>query len=304
MKDWNKIRLIGVVLVFLLGACSLQFFLGEDRHEEALVNKDELSEFVGERRECRFFDEQLFFLGDEYARKQEINKKKVIRGGVVPHHLLPSYIINDFFYRLSFQNVKTIVIVGPNHDEIGNESVVTSDVSWNDYFGEVFPDQVIIKKLEGKGISVDNSFIEKEHSISGLIPFLNYYLPETKIVPLIVRQKINKEEMNNVVNLLGEIIKDQEAVIVASVDFSHYLTSSEAQEKNRETRVALENRDCEQLLAWSNNHLDSPQSISILLKVMEGIGANKMNILHDTDSGQLTGDYLSETTSYFGITFE
>jgi AmmeMemoRadiSam system protein B len=90
---------------------------------------------------------------------------------------------------------------------------------------------------------------------------------------------------------------------LASVDFSHYLTNFEAKEKNIESLRAIEKRSYDELFSFGNDHMDSPASVALVLKTMDAINANKMTVLHDTNSGEMLGDNFSQITSYLSLSF-
>ena len=96
---------------------------------------------------------------------------------------------------------------------------------------------------------------------------------------------------------------NKETVLVAPVDFSHYLRNKEAQEKDNITLEVLKNYDYRQLFALNNNYIDSPPSIAVLLMVMQKLGTTQMDVLYHTNSGELQKDDYIETTSYFSITY-
>ena len=65
--------------------------------------------------------------------------------------------------------------------------MLTSLFSWETPFGQIFPDELIIKDLLVKDlVEVDEKVLKKESTVGALLPFLKFYLPETIVVPLII----------------------------------------------------------------------------------------------------------------------
>lgn len=99
-------------------------------------------------------------------------------------------------------------------------------------------------------------------------------------------------------SLMGE-----NTIILASVDFSHYLKSDEAEKKDQETIYALKNWNLGRIFTMNDDYLDSPASIGVLFKAMEKQGMRDFTILNNTNAGVLLGNKNIETTSYITLLF-
>lgn len=263
-----------------------------------LPNLDEEAQL----HKVKFYDEKTFVEGIEKAKKITAQDHK-IRGGIIPHHLLPGFIIADFFKRLSFQNPKTIILIGPNHYEKGNFKASISAYAWETPFGIVEPDVDIISELLGKNLVwVDEEVLPGDHSVSGSIPFIKYYLPEANVVPIILKGGFSQKDAEVLAENLKQLM-NEDVVVVAVVDFSHYLTSTEAKEKDEVTLKIMHNFDYSKLYTLNNDFLDSPPSIAVLLMLMQKINATKSEILFHTNSGELQKSSGTETTSYFSLAY-
>ncbi len=249
-----------------------------------------------------FFDEYLFQKGISEGDKQKKVKEK-IRGAIVPHHLLASFIIADILGQIVEQDAQTIILLAPNHQDIGSVSVFTSELAWNTPYDVIMSDDELINLLIQKDyIAVDYKILDEEHAIGGLLPFIAYYSNTIRIVPLILRQNMTKYQLQDLSQSIADIVDDK-TVVIASVDFSHYLNSIQAEEKDRDTLTAMKGKDYDTLLQMNSDYLDSPEAIVILLQVMERLGIDNSKILHHTNSGKLMNEYFAETTSYFGTIF-
>lgn len=226
-----------------------------------------------------------------------------ISGGIIPHHLFPAFIITDFFYRLTQQQPQTIILIGPNHYEKGAFPVLSSLYSWNTPFGTVQPNHEIIKQLVYRNlIKIDETVLAEEHSVAGIMPFIKFYLPETQVVPIILSNYLKQTETEILATNLKAFL-GQNTIIVAAVDFSHYLTSLEAQEKDELTFSTIQNFDYRTLFSLNNDYLDGPPAIATLLQSMQKLGTTNMEVLNHTNSGEILKDNFIETTSYFSIAF-
>lgn len=249
-----------------------------------------------------FFEKKLFYDGVKRSEKSKISIRREIFGGVVPHHLLPSFIIADFFNILSKSPPKTIILIGPNHFEKGKGKVIIGSYSFNTPFGISLIDDKLGSLLIKNNVGiVDNTTIKNEHSILGLIPFIKYYLPKTKVVPLILSSSVNLEDTEKISEILKKYVNNNEAIIVSSVDFSHYLINEEAKKRDKITIDIIKKWDFRSLFNLNNDYLDSPPSLAVLLLTMKKIEANDIFIIHNTNSGEIVKNNTIETTSYFSI---
>lgn len=252
--------------------------------------------------QVKFFDQQTFYEGIDKTKSAKPFLTH-ITGGIIPHHLFAGFIIADFFYRLSPQQPKTIILLGPNHFEKGNFKVLTSLYSWDTPFGVVDADEEIIMSLIFSNlIKLDEEVLPNDHAVSGIMPFIKYYLPQAKVVPILLSGKLNKNDSAVLANSLSKFIT-KDAVVVAAVDFSHYLTSSQAKKKDQTTLAVMKDFDYKQLYLLNNDYLDSPPSIGALLMVMQNLGTTKMDLLYHSNSGEMQKNDYIETTSYFEIAF-
>lgn len=252
----------------------------------------------------KFYEEKLFLEGVAFSKEKNIPLENYIYGGVIPHHLLPGFILADFFTSLSRQKVRTIILIGPNHPDLGSSRILTSLQGWETPFGVVKPNREIISRLiESKVIQVEETVLENEHSVAGMMPFISYYLPQTTVVPIILKSSTNFEEVKTLAGQLRNYLEKGEAVLIAPVDFSHYLTSREADEKDEGTLSLIEGFDLTKLLTLGSDYLDSPASIATIMLSLRGLGKNKMGVIYHTNSGRIQKDASEKTTSYFSMVF-
>lgn len=295
----NKFKIFRLVFIFAI--LGLIIFLQTKVKE--IDSKVEVSDQVVGVHECLFFDQQLFDYG---VRNIEENRKMndKVKGVIIPHHLLASYIINDTLQEILRPEIKKIIIIGPDHWEKSSRAISISNYDWETPFGNVVSDKDSVSFLSGADyINIESNVFKNEHSIGGILPFISYYSSNVEIIPLVVSQKITEEEINNVVGKLYKLSQDDSVAIVASVDFSHYLKSFEAERNDKVSLQAIEDRNYGKLLSFNNDYVDSPQSLVIFLKTLDRLGVGNLKVLHNTNSGKLIGENLSETTSYFGIVF-
>lgn len=250
-----------------------------------------------------FYDDKLFWQGIAYAQKETATAPAGVAGGILPHHLFPSFILADFFKRLQAVQPNRIVLLGPNHPELGTYKAQTSLQGWQTPFGIVEADTGVIQGLvDQKAVAVNEGVVEHEHSVAGIMPFIKFYLPHAKVVPIILRATVTEPEAEHLAATLAKLA-DTHTLVIAPVDFSHYLTSAAAQGNDNVTWEIMERFDYTRLFQLSNDYVDSPPSIAVQLMVMQILHKAHFNLLFNTNSGLLQGNQFSKTTSYFSIMF-
>ncbi len=245
-----------------------------------------------------FFDKAAFFKAVE-AADSRLGPEGPVAGGIIPHHWLAGHLITAFFQGLAEGDPpETVVLIGPNHPNAGSARMLTSDLAWATPFGLVEPAQEWIRRLSDNGlVGIESSVLTTEHSVAGIMPAIKYYLPEARVVPLILSGDLTGAEARRLSQaLVGHW--NGGVVLVAAVDFSHYLVRSEAERYDAITLDALRTFDTAALSTFDNRYLDSPPSIAVLMYAMLELDADEFVLLENTNSGALAEDQLAPTTSY------
>ncbi|HWI60739.1 MAG TPA: AmmeMemoRadiSam system protein B [Symbiobacteriaceae bacterium] len=251
-----------------------------------------------------FYDPASFFNGLEVLRSRGLPPARpgALVGGLVPHHNLAGEMFSRLFVQFEAAPPKTVIVVGPNHDNRG-QRVITGRRGWSTAFGVVEADQALVTKLEAAGLAtVDDRSLEPEHAIGALMPYLKYHAPAAKVVPVILHRGVTLREMERLAGFLAPLLSP-DTVLVASVDFSHYLTRTRAEANDAVTLKAIQAFDLPALMEMGPDFVDSPPSLGVLMLAMRQIGADGPVVEGNTNSGRLFGSDLAETTSYFTFSY-
>ncbi len=217
---------------------------------------------------------------------------------ILPHHLLASTIIAEGISMLARQSPKTIIILSPNHANTGQCDIVTSRNSWETPFGQMDVDLDIQKIfLDSKIICTDDTAMQVEHGVAGLLPFIKYYLPNTKVVPLALKKEIDPNSFKIFTQKLIEVSKN--STILASIDFSHGLSQKESLKRDSQTKSLIANLNYSELEKLSSEYIDSPISLISALSVINSYGSKPEFLVH-SDSSAFNRD-TKDVTSYFLI---
>jgi len=256
-----------------------------------------------QRLSCRYYDEAGFKISIEGGTGEDLPEGEIM-GGIVPHHLLAARMIGDFFRKVSQSDPEVVVVIGPNHKGQGAKSVQTAGRDWDTPFGVLRADSGIIGSLLESRMAAENSgLMEEEHSISSLVPYIKYFMPHSKIVPILMTVTDRISGAEELGEFLARMARSRKILFMASVDFSHYLPVEKADEMDEITQKALLERDIDRIRAMDNDHTDSPVSVITLLNVMDRLGAREQIILGHNNSARISATDPSSTTSYFTVIY-
>lgn len=250
----------------------------------------------------KHFDEQSFVSAVQQHPKRT-DKGTAFRGGVVPHHLLVSKEIAQFFQRISTLQPTLVIILGPNHSERGDGAPLSTLKSWKYPFGLVRAERTYITQLTTQGlVRLSDDALEEDHSISALLPFLHHYAPTATIVPILLSQKTTLQETEKLSQALTAILREHpRSILISSVDFSHGLGESAGFKKDTRTVSLIQTKDYQTLLSLDSSYLDSPESLVILLQSMEALGKTQQELFFRGSSAQKTGQSGAPGTTYFSM---
>jgi len=232
--------------------------------------------------------------------------KQDIVSGVVPHHLLAGEIIEDFFNYISSRGKpETIIILSPDHFQSGilteSNSFITISLEGDDgKFNILKVDTLLWRKIfkENKMI-LNNSTVIAEHGVTTLIPYIKKYFPETNILPILIPADITKEQVEQLVKTIDENTF-LNTIVVASVDFSHYLPSQAADFHDTKSIRVLLNFEEEH---FKNIEVDCWQALYAARFFAKLRQKETPHIIAHKNSVDFLNFELEETTSYFSVVF-
>ncbi|MFH0804735.1 MAG: AmmeMemoRadiSam system protein B [Patescibacteria group bacterium] len=237
---------------------------------------------------------------DFYDRSYQNNTAPVapsaVIGGTVPHHLLASHLLAAFFEGLAPQQPSIIVLVGPNHLGYGSTDITTSRLAWQTTGGELQPALEVIDILVNSGVAVvDERLFSEEHSISGPMGFVGYSLPRSRVVAIALKERVTETTAQTLAEVLNRVLP-ADAVVVASTDFSHTVTSPVADAQDAVSIQVLEAMGTGRM---SEVHVDSPASRYTLLYFLKLRAATHGQLLTSSNAAKLTATpQMADVTSY------
>ncbi len=246
------------------------------------------------------YNQELFLRAVSYFPKsQEINATK-ISGLIAPHHDIASLYTAELFQKVGRKDIKRVIIIGPNHENKGAGDIISGNFSYRYLGEEISFDKVLINRMLKDKIAVlDNERLNTEHSISALVPFVNYYFADAKIVPLILSSRVSLEQAVKLGEYLAPYL-DEETIIIASIDFSHYLSTEKANNNDSITREALLDHNYNKLFSLNSDYLDSPAALVTVLSAVNKNEVSQVEIVRQANLAEAIGaGSVINSTSYF-----
>jgi len=191
--------------------------------------------------------------------------------------------------------LETAVIIAPSHFEFFETISVYPGKCYTTPFGEMEIDVQLRSELLKENSLVMNNEIghRKEHAIEVQLPFLQLLFGNRiKILPIIIGNQ-TRENCFSLGETLGKILRETNAILIASSDLSHYYNSKTADELDEKFINCVMNFDEDKLMTKLENNATEGCGGGCVVAVLHAaklLGATKTRILHHCNSGDVTGD--------------
>lgn len=217
---------------------------------------------------------------------------------VLPHHTLAAPQLYDLWSNVAAHaDPSVIVIVSPNHDNDGDAAVQTTHGVWATPFGSVETDDALVNALVASGAASDEAdpFVN-EHGIGTHVSYVAELFPGVPIVPVMGKSPADADDAARLASAFADILPD-DALVIASVDFSHYLPADATAAMDAETLSLVADRRYDQIERLHSDHLDSPFAMIAYLLWSDHLGNDVSLVWHDS-SHALMGQPNAPGTSY------
>ena len=226
-----------------------------------------------------------------------------IRGGIVTHHFLASGMMARFFAELAAKSSpKTIILLGPDHYHHGLAHISFSSLPWKTPFGELTADRQLVRALAAAtGLPEDPEAFTGEHSVGVLIPFLKYYFPSSRVLPILVDVNVRSYPLRRLREALSTALEEPDTLLLLSMDFSHDSVASIADSRDSVAQKVIGAMDTSRTASL---HVDCRKGLWLLLESLKQAGSHRVFFSEHINSAQITGNFAQpDVTSYFTIFF-
>lgn len=224
-------------------------------------------------------------------------------GGILTHHFLASGLMVRFFAGLKGQaSPETIILLGPNHFHQGIANISISSLPWKTPFGVLQADRRLVEQI-AKAIQLpeDTEAFTGEHSVGVLIPFLKYYFPHSRVVPILIDVNADTNRLHRLREVLLAQMRSPTTLLLLSMDFSHNSVATIADARDEQAQEVISSLDTSKT---KRLYVDCRKGLWLLLESLKGPRCDSVQINEHTNSAQLTGKLdQPNVTSYFTIYF-
>ncbi len=224
-----------------------------------------------------------------------------IRGVVAPH---AGYVYSGFtaahaYKLLRGKDVPVVVVVSPSHFDFFHGVSVYPGDAYETPLGTIPVSTALRDALAGTSdvVIVSEAGHRSEHALEVQLPFLQLTLRPGSfaLLPLVIGDQ-KREICFALARALAEVLRDQNALLVASTDLSHYYPATVANRMDAVIAADVASFDYEKLMTDLETHRTEACGGGPTVAVMaalDELGVRKMKVTHRSNSGDTSGDYSS-----------
>ena len=237
---------------------------------------------------------------DEYLNKAKL---PALYGEVVaviaPHagHRYSGPVAGYAFAPFREQSPDLVAVISPFHGLAPYPLITTAHDAYGTPLGNIEVDKAALDETsQHMDIPITPVRGDREHSLEIELPFLQRTLSgDFKLLPIM----IHAQEVNVARKLgfaLAAVLKERNALLVASTDLSHFHDQLTAERFDREMLRRFESFDPESIFEaekTGRGFACGHAAVAAVLWAARELGANKVKILQHATSGDIMGDYSS-----------
>ncbi len=220
-------------------------------------------------------------------------------GVIAPHagHIYSGPVAGYAFAALRGLSPKLVAVISPFHNLANYPLITTAHAAYSTPLGNIAVDKTALAELSSHlDIPITPVVADKEHSLEIELPFLQRALDDDfKLLPIMIHaQEVDVAKKLGLA--LANVLKDKNALLVASTDLSHFYDQTTANILDSEMLKRFESFNPESIFeaersgkAFACGHA----AVAAVLWAARELGANKVQVLQHATSGDVTGDYSS-----------
>ncbi|MBV9179407.1 MAG: MEMO1 family protein [Nitrososphaeraceae archaeon] len=243
------------------------------------------------------------------GRMPPSGSKRRIYGIVSPHagYVYSGAVAANGYYEISSIDFDNVVMIGPNHYGIGAGVAIMHNGLWETPLGQIEINPSLASEISRYSgiVDFDDFAHSRDHCLEVQIPFLQYIKRnEFKIIPIVLILQ-DRETAINIGKSIAQTTANSKTLLIASSDFTHYESNSEAYRKDGELIKAILSLDIQKFYSVLERFDVSACGYGAIASTMEAVkdlGATKGELLKYATSGNVTGD-MNAVVGYSSIIF-
>lgn len=226
---------------------------------------------------------------------------------IAPHagHRYSGPVAGYAFAALRGRTFERVAVVSPFHNFDVHPLLVAAHSAYSTPLGEIAVDKeslleldVILKSELGFGLTPIAR--DREHSLEIELPFLQRALTGGfSLIPVMIRGQ-EPAVARGLGLALAQVLKDKNALLVASTDLSHFYDQQTANRLDAEMLKRFESFQPEKIFEaerTGKGFACGHAAVAAVLHAARELGADRVQVLHYATSGDVTGDF-SQVVGY------
>lgn len=260
--------------------------------------------------------QELAAMVDQFLSLAQIPEIKApVIALISPHagYVYSGHVAAHAYKLLKGRDIKRIVVISPSHVTQFSGASVYDGQSYETPLGVIEVDQAFVNQLTANGGRVFKSakgheslFQERgEHALEVQLPFLQRVLTSFKLAPIIMGDQ-SYETCRALGFALANLIKDEQTVIVASSDLSHFHSYEEAVNLDKKVLNAVQEWDYFNLSRNLSSQICEACGGGPIIAAMiaaERLGANIAQLMKYANSGDVPHGERSRVVGYSAFAF-
>jgi AmmeMemoRadiSam system protein B len=217
-----------------------------------------------------------------------------IVGLIAPHagYFFSGHVAGASYRLVRGKNYDPVVLVGPDHQGITSGGLAFADFdAWHTPLGDVPVDQELVAALD-KQLPLRHIGRDSEHSLEVQLPFMQTALTDFKLVPIMMGDP-SPAVCRELGLAIANVVRDRNALLVASTDLSHYYPYQHAKRLDENTLKYVLDFDPEGLaaaLARNEAHACGGGPVAAIMFAARELGAIQAHLVKYATSGDVWED--------------
>ncbi len=185
-----------------------------------------------------------------------------------------------------------VAVISPVHRMYAGPYATTAADAYQTPLGDVLLDRSLVDAIDER-VGLVRLPMDNEHSLEIQLPFLQVALGDFRLLPIM----LGNQEWNacrRLAEALSDVLKDKNALLVASTDLSHFHRAAQAERLDRvvlDHINAFDPQGLARALAQGRTEACGGGPVVTVMLAARALGANRARVLHYAHSGHVTGDY-------------
>ena len=223
-------------------------------------------------------------------------------GLIAPHagYVYSGHVAGYAYKQLIEQSFDTVVLLGLSHRYRIDGAAIYARGAFRTPFGDIPIDEDLaaeIMRLNSDVVDLPPAHAN-EHSLEAQLPFLQYTLPDFRIVPILL-QDDSPENVIPLAQAIAEAISDKSCLLIGSTDLCHYPTYEEARKSDQVVIKAIGHFDPDYLRKQMDEYMQihptqnfhcmmcSTGAIYTTMRAAKALGGNRIEVLKSANSGDV-----------------